>query len=221
MAFLSKTLENQETLGERLCARREALGFTRETAARAAGLPVKYLTALEEGRYRFIPGVLYVRQYLRLYNGVLGFDIKELLAVAEEECRLLGANDPLLHTQRVTPTLVRRQPLFQAVRKISWGAGLATMTVVMGFSLWHFFDAPMVEIANPSDGVVIAQRSISVAGRTDPESNVTINGQTVIKAQDGSFTETVELKSGVNTLRIVAQKKHSLARVIERRILVE
>src|SRR3989338_9673237 len=79
-AFYSKAIEQKETIGEILMRARERAHLTRAQAACAAGVQEHYLAALEENRWRDLPGVLYVRRYLEQYANYLGVAPKTLLA---------------------------------------------------------------------------------------------------------------------------------------------
>lgn len=59
-------------------------------------------------------------------------------------------------------------------------------------------------ITEPQDGVVVDTATITVRGRTAPDADLTINGDLVDVAADGSFSYQARLEEGINLLEIVA-----------------
>lgn len=68
---------------------------------------------------------------------------------------------------------------------------------------------PTLNISSPSDNQVITggDKKVTVSGTTDPNSSIVleVNGDRVIINQDGSFSDTVNLNDGDNTITISAQ----------------
>ncbi len=65
---------------------------------------------------------------------------------------------------------------------------------------------PNLQIISPQDGTTVYQSKIVVTGKTDRGAEVTINGNSVAVTSDGTFTGTVNLDEGDNTIVIVASK---------------
>lgn len=66
-------------------------------------------------------------------------------------------------------------------------------------------DKPILSVSEPADGTEIrGDKKVKVAGKTDPNDTVTINGSTAIVNSDGIFETFVPLNDGDNTLTIVA-----------------
>jgi len=92
----------------------------------------------------------------------------------------------------------------------------ATATVVTGESnpselitVTRDTIAPVLEVSSPADGLVTNKEVVDVAGiATDTYlDNVTINGNPVQVAQDGSFSTRIIVNEGVNVLTITATDK--------------
>jgi hypothetical protein len=56
---------------------------------------------------------------------------------------------------------------------------------------------------------------------TEPEAEVMINGELVLTNTAGYFIKKINLKSGLNTISISAQKKYSRKNLVEKKILVK
>lgn len=64
---------------------------------------------------------------------------------------------------------------------------------------------PQVTIDSPRDGEEVSEASITVTGLVNEDVDLTVNGQFVLQASDGSFTKNINLSTGENIIVIVAQ----------------
>lgn len=68
-------------------------------------------------------------------------------------------------------------------------------------------DAPKLEVTEPKDGAQITQRKqnpVTVKGTTSPGNRIYVNDQMLFVAGDGSFTGSVQLSEGENTITVRA-----------------
>lgn len=72
------------TLGQQLRQIREAQGISLEEIAQKTHIKIPYLKALEEGDSHALPSRTQMRGFLRLYASVLGVNLEDLQASAEE-----------------------------------------------------------------------------------------------------------------------------------------
>lgn len=66
-------------------------------------------------------------------------------------------------------------------------------------------DAPVLEISEPQDGLLVTQRKqsvVSVKGKTDPGNKVYLQNQFLFVASDGLFSGSYQLQQGDNLLQI-------------------
>lgn len=72
--------------------------------------------------------------------------------------------------------------------------------------LYYSSEKPKLEIGEPADGIEIkgGDKKVKVAGKTDVNNSVTINGSTVIVDSEGNFQSVIALNDGDNTLTIIA-----------------
>lgn len=71
--------------------------------------------------------------------------------------------------------------------------------------LYYSNEKPKLEIAEPADGAQITgDKKVKVAGKTDANNSITVNGSTVIVDSEGGFQTVVALNDGENTLTIRA-----------------
>ncbi len=105
-----------------------------------------------------------------------------------------------------------------------WGIFGILVCGFLGFiamQVWHVVSPPDLALAAPLDGVVATNPEITVAGVTDPEAMVEINGQQVFSRPDGTFAQPVELQNGANRIFVRATKKHGLFTTVSRTIMLQ
>ncbi|MBI4336357.1 MAG: hypothetical protein HY683_00810 [Chloroflexi bacterium] len=61
-----------------------------------------------------------------------------------------------------------------------------------------------LEVLSPTDETVVRQASVEVKGRSVPDAVVSVNGQVASLAADGTFSATVPLQEGPNTIEVLA-----------------
>ena len=71
---------------------------------------------------------------------------------------------------------------------------------------------------DPKEDMVIQQESFTVRGKTDSGAYLTINGENVYVASDGSFSKEVQLTSGINVIEVKAVNNFEKSTKIVRQI---
>lgn len=93
--------------------------------------------------------------------------------------------------------------------------------IYLGYRINKIISPPLLIIESPAANLTTDQTSLKVAGRTEAEANLIINGQTVLTDKNGDFSQTISLKNGINIITITANKKHSRGNTIVRQVLVK
>ncbi len=72
--------------------------------------------------------------------------------------------------------------------------------------LYFSSEKPLLEISEPGDGTEIkgGDKKVKVAGKTDVNNSITVNGSTVIVDGEGNFQTVQVLNDGDNTINVVA-----------------
>ncbi len=85
--------------------------------------------------------------------------------------------------------------------------------------LTYSSDKPKLEISEPPDGIEIkGDKKVKLAGSTDSENTVTVNGSTVIVNYDGNFQTEISLNDGENIITIVSSNNFGNTNRIEKRV---
>jgi cytoskeletal protein RodZ len=199
-------------LGEVLRAARESKGVDLTRVERETKIRERYLSALERGDYRELPGSVYTKGFLRNYGAYLGLDPEYLIDLYRLETST-GAVDRPVAPAPPRPLTTRRRGSFV----VSPGALVGTiLTIVVGaLVIWigyefvNFARTPELRIVQPA-GDVAAHRgeTITVRGVTAANATVTISGlrenPTITAGADGKFEVTVNLLPGSNVIEMTA-----------------
>lgn len=203
-----------DTLGESLKMVREEDGLTVEELGRRANVQAKYVAAIEAGRYDHTPGPTYVRGFLRSIADVLNLSTDMVVARFDNEPFPAVAGEQ----PHATP---QRYLSYRTIRLLGLGVILLAALVYFGVQITRIVAPPPLVVSAPATDVVATEAQIVLAGITDPEVDVEVNGRAIQVGSEGKFQETLDLQPGVNTLTVSARKKRSRTATITRRVLVE
>lgn len=198
-------------LGEVLRAAREAKGVDLPRVERETKIRERYLSALERGEYRELPGSVYTKGFLRNYGAYLGLDPEDLIDLYRLETTAV-ADRPTAPTPP-RPLAGRRSRAF-VVTPGAVVAGILTILVgafiaYIGYGLVTFARTPELRITDPAGNVSNHRDlSITIRGITAPNATVRLSNltenPTVQADETGAFEVTVPLLPGSNVARLTA-----------------
>jgi cytoskeletal protein RodZ len=200
-------------LGEVLRAARESKGVDLPRVERETKIRERYLSALERGEYRELPGSVYTKGFLRNYGAYLGLDPEYLIDLYRIETTELRAERPTppapprpISGRRNRAFVVTPNAIVAAILTLLVGGFVA----YLGFEFVNFARTPELRIIQPAGNVnQHPERSITLRGLTAPNATVTVSNMpenpTVTADADGNFEVTVELRPGSNVVRLMAR----------------
>jgi len=217
----NKILLDSEAIIEELKAARLRKGLSLEEAGRVLSISAKYLEALEKGDFNQLPAGVYGKNFFKEYAAFLGLDHREIVAVYERETAFKDAKekDRLFSNQ-----VVRNKMLFtipRIARNFSILAVIAVCLLYLGYRMERIVSPPVLSLSSPNDNLITDKKNIRVAGATENESEITVNGESVLLDKQGQFLKEINLKNGVNTITVVAKNKYGQVSTISRQILVK
>lgn len=209
--------KDKEAPGNTLRLSREQKKISLEEAANYLGIRKEYLAALENDQYDSLPSGLYGKQFLKKYCRLLKLNYRQILNAS-----------PLIDTDINEDPFSKKIPRasnFFVFPKLIRNIFLILLFLIFIIYFLFYFKqlaaAPKLIITYPEGNLVISSYDINIQGQSDPETEIIINGSTIISAQDGSFNKNIQLKSGLNTINISAKKKHGKIINEQRQILVK
>ena len=216
-----KIFLDSETVAEQLRSRRQELGLKLEKIAKEICINFKYLEALEKGNFNLLPAGVYGKNFLREYAVYLKIDYRPLVKMFERET----AGNNQRQQQELFSKQVVKAHYFLAIPKIIKSIILVVVVTVCLFYLSYrvkqIAAVPALNIQSPIDNLITKEKSVYVAGTAEAESQLIINGESIISDTNGSFVKEVDLKKGINIISITAQKKYGRSVTIKKQILVE
>lgn len=214
-SFVPKKITSQESLGQKLKERRLSRELSLNDVAKKIGIRAEYLSALEEERWNDLPAGLYGKNFLKEYAALLRVGLAE-------HHDLLKTIWPARQENPFSQKIVAPKKFIifpRIVRNILISLALLACLLYLVFYLRKIFWEPRLEIAVPAANQAWDGNNLTVSGRTEKEAEVKINGEIVLNNQNGSFSQAINLKQGLNTITISAKKKHSREKTIIRQIL--
>lgn len=205
--FCSKPIKKPLRLGELFATEREKCGWSRGDIQEKCHIPLKYVDALETGRFADLPTAKAHRfAYVRQYAAALGLNSNECLQQFSAEDGLNGISAKLKTDHQARS--LRGQSVSAIVRQLILASCVA---LFFGYLVWQvkgIIEPPALTVLSPLDGSVVNDRSILVQGEAQAGTKLKINGQEVAGDSRGIFRIPLDLVEGLNTLSITATKKH-------------
>lgn len=203
-------VKEPQTLGERLRARREALGLEIKSIAEDIQMPAKYIRALEADDYEPFSAKVYAHGFLKKLLDVLtikGEDRERMLKEFDNEWGVRTyhvhreaagipenrGNEPLVTPRRIGVAVI--------------GIILLAILIFLGWRLVRFVGNPALLVDEPSDELALEKPSVRVRGRAERESQLTVNGRELRIDETGNFDEEIELLAGLNILEFVVEDR--------------
>jgi len=217
----NKIYLDSETVSEQLRSSRQAKKLKLSLIAKKLNINEKYLTALEKGEYEKLPHGVYGKNFLREYALFLGLDYNQLAADFETEINLI---EPKRQKELFSKQVVKKRYLLampKILKNIIIFLIICVCFIYLGYRVNKIISPPFLIINSPAVNLTTSQTSLEVAGQTEAEANLIINGQAVLTDKGGGFSQIISLKNGINIITITANKKHSRSQTITRQVLVK
>ena len=189
------------TLAELLSQQRIKRRISLSRASRDLAIKPKYLESLEKGDWQNLPEPPFVKGFIKNYAHYLGLDHQHVLALYRREV------DEKKYSQK---PLEKSKGLMLTPNRI---ASLIAIAVAVIFVVYLFINylsilsAPRLQITSPPDDLTTAIPSVVIAGRTDKEATISIDGKLVPVDSDGNFSFQLQLEEGQNIIEIIASKR--------------
>ncbi len=211
--FTKTDVASVTTLGQLLRAAREAKELDLVEAELGTNIAGKYLAALEESRYHELPADVYGVGFVKRYARWLELDVVSCLKQYRVEAHVAAVANPR-HSAAIRQLVRPRQPLAKPrlwitpERFLAFAAGLATLAVIsyLWFQVKSFAAGPNLNVATVVDNSVVHVDTLTLAGSTDAKAKLAINGQAVPVDRDGTFSATLRLIEGMNTIELRAER---------------
>ncbi|PIZ95828.1 MAG: hypothetical protein COX80_03065 [Candidatus Magasanikbacteria bacterium CG_4_10_14_0_2_um_filter_33_14] len=195
----------------RVCFRLKSLRQEKQVSLSELEMRTKinklYLQALEECRFSDIPQTsLYKKNFVKKYVKALGEDPtcfvdqfvnEELTYVPQEN------NTPKLKYSRF---YFSNMP--SVLRFVLFSLVIGSLLLFLGSHVNNILTPPDLVVISPENGYISNNNFIDVHGKTNPETQITINEEVIKNDENGNFSQSINLLPGINTFVIEAKNKH-------------
>lgn len=209
------------TVSEQLRGARQAKKLKLTEAAKKLNIGEKYLKALEKGEYKELPHGVYGKNFLREYALFLGLNYQKLAKDYEAEINIL---EPKRQKELFSKQVIKGRYLWampKIFRNVLIFLVISVCFVYLGYRINKIISPPLLTITSPAANLITNKSALLVAGKTQAEANLMVNGETVLSDKNGNFSKIISLKNGINIITITARKKHGRDNTIVRQILVK
>ena len=214
---INKIVQNIEVIAELLKNTRIEKGLSLKYVSDKLNINEKYLEALENGHIDKLPAGIYRKNFLREYASFLGINDKKIIDVFSNEAT--EKNNDALFSKKVS-----KFHFFLNLPRFIRGFAIILVVLIcvsyLAYYLRMVTQPPSLIISNPTENFVTDSNFVYIEGITENETELTINGESVLVNKDGYFSKKINLKNGLNGISIIAQKKYSKKHEIIRKIIV-
>lgn len=217
----NKIQPDSEPVAKQLRAQRQAKNLKLREAAAKLNINEKYLIALEEGKFNQLPRGVYEKNFLREYALFLGLNYDQL---AKDYANEINTLEPK-KTKEIFSKQVIKSRLFWALPKIIKNIiiflVIAACFIYLVYRVNKIISPPLLIIDRPGLNLITEETSLLVSGQTEAEANLTINGENVLSDKNGYFSQSINLKNGINKIIITASKKYGRNNTVYREVLAK
>lgn len=217
----SKIFLDSDTLSEKLRGARQIKGLKIEDVARKLNINCKYIEALERGDFAGLPRGAYGKNFLREYCLFLNLNYEKLKPVFEKEIDITKESTP----KDMFSFSVAKVWYFLAAPKIIKNifitAVILTFFFYLGSAVKKIVSPPSLFVEAPAENFITNDQIIDINGVAESESQIIINGESVLSDTSGRFSKKISLKKGLNVITVIAKKKYGRENIVTRQILVK
>ncbi len=220
VTFKKKNLfEKPKSLGEKLKNAREKQHLSLERVVKSVGIKKKYLKSLEDNDIKSIPGGLYAKKFIKQYSKYLNLDQEDVDKYIE---KLLINTDSQPNYFSHKKLSKKRFLVFpRIIRTVLIVIVALAFLLYLAFYFNNLVSPPQLKIIYPLANQTTDKNPIVVKGETEPETEVYINGSTVLIEYNGYFEKEINLKKGLNKITIEAKQRYSRTNTKTRQIKLE
>lgn len=189
-------------------------GYSIEKVFEETKIQPKIIVLLEEGSWEGLPDETYIKGLIKNYGEFLGLERTNLFALFRREYqKKTDLGKPLWPK---FPFAFSLSPNFLLI--LGTVSLLLIMAAYLAFQYFSQALGPKLEVITPQNGLILEVNEVEIRGRTDPDSQVFVNGGKVEISKEGDFLSRLVVSQKVMTIEIVAQNKFGKEKRVQRTI---
>lgn len=215
----NQIMSEKDQISQALISARLEKNFALKDVSASTGISLKYLEAIEKGKWSRLPDGVYRKNFLREYALFLKLDADSLVRAFQEGDKEAASQKSFFSKQIVAGKYFWAMP-----RLVKNGILISIAVICFGYLAYCLKETvtpPTLVLNSPRENMVTDKRTVDIIGSTENEAQIFVNGESVLSDSHGFFNKKVNLKNGINTVTVSARKKYGQENVIVRQILVK
>jgi len=201
-----------KNLGEILKSQRKKRKLTYNQVYAKTKIQQQYIKALEQNDYSIFDGRLHAKGFLKIYAGLLGLNVNQILALWRREYGYTFEESSDDRENSSTRKLIKSLGNSISITPTRVFVSLGTLLLLSFFgylfySYKKYSGPPTLEVHSPENNAIVENSLIDITGKTDIDSILFVNGEKILLQSDGAFATSLSLREGVNTLSITSINK--------------
>lgn len=218
-----REIKTYDTLGKILRKRREELDLSIEEVAHKIQAPPNYIQALEEDNYDIFTARVYTQGFFKKLMKAIGLENQD------KYLQIFDAvwNEYVPPQNRIKTSAVTRKAEKQYFTPRRLGIAFVSIFLVgflifLGYRLTHFVGAPQIVFEEPQkDSIILTETTLHIKGKTEKESQLTVNGREITIDELGNFDDRIDLINGLNILDFLVHNKFGKQTVATKYVVVQ
>ncbi len=211
--------ENKKNLAEFLKEKRQDKNLSLDKLSDLTKIQIYHLEALEAGQFEKLPPSIYRTGIFKRLAKFLDVDKNEIIQMYQQEVQpveISSYNENIIKPKKSSYFVLTQ-------RKLVIFLGILLLILLSAYLCYQFkfLVGPPNLAVDLKEDMVIQQESLTIRGKTDSGVDLTINGENVYVASDGSFLKEVQLTSGINVVEVKAVNNLGKSTKIIRQIFRE
>lgn len=207
-------------IGAQFQEERKKQNLSLEEVARATKIRVDFLSAIERGDYKKLPGASYAHGFVRNYARFLGLPVEKSLALFRREYDEKKSIEVLPHG--LTNQGEFSLPKFRVGRStILIGIVLVIIVFFLLFQYRSAFFNPDLKVETPAENQTINSLTVEIKGKTDPNSTLSVENEQVPIEKNGSFKKEITVFPGRTSIDFQVENKFGRVTSLRRNIMVK
>jgi len=210
-----------KTVGQILQKTRLEKKITLEQVGSQTKIRQDILAALEENNFQKLSSLASVKGLLKTYAEFLGLSSERILAIFRRDF------DKKEKKKVIPQGLVKPldKPGFNWEPKktliLTISIFFLALTSYLIYQYVYLIKPPFLKIYSPEKNIQVSEATLAVLGRAEPDSLVTVNGESVLLGPKGEFNYKIELFPGENKIIIEAVSKLGKETKVERNVFYQ
>jgi cytoskeletal protein RodZ len=206
-----------KTAGQMLQLARNSKKLELEDVSEITKIRPQFLSAIESDDYRLLPSGAVAKGFIRNYSEFLDLNPMQVLAIFRRDFveNQAGQIVPRGFVEPVSKQAVWT-PRTTVVAIVTLVLTLFTAYLIYQYRV--LTGPPNLQISQSEEFSITEESSYEIAGITDPEATISVNGQLVVLDKGGQFFFRVPLSQGENLVTITATSKSGKTTILNRKV---